>query len=260
MKVRRRALDRFGEYNIRAGAPLATIEEALVPAFLMHRYQAEAAAKVLGGLDYRYNLRGDGQKLPEIVAAAEQRRALAALLETLKPEALILPERLLQTIPPRPPGYARSRETFRSRAGLTFDALAPAEAASGIVIGLLLNPERATRLVQYHARDASLPSLEEVIDRLLAAVWFGPQPRGLAGEARRAAGYVALYRLIALAGSEEAAGQVRAVASERLRRIEAASPHAKEVIERWRRDPKSFAAPVYEPPPGQPIGCEQAAF
>ena len=105
MRVRRRALDRFGEYNIRPGAPLATLEEVLVPTYLMHRYQAEAVAKVVGGLDYRYNLRGDMQKLPGIVPAAEQRRALAALLDTLKPSELLLPERLLELIPPRPQGY-----------------------------------------------------------------------------------------------------------------------------------------------------------
>ena len=257
MQVRRRTLGRFGEYNIRAGAPLATIEEALVPAYLIHRYQAEAVAKVVGGLDYRYNLRGDGQKLPEIVPAVEQRRALAALLETLKPDELVLPERLLRLIPPRPQGYERTRETFRSRTGLTFDALAPAEAAAGIVIGLLFHPERASRLVQYHARDAALPSLEEVIDHVLNAVWFGPSGAGMAGEARRAAGYVALYKLMALAGSEAAAPHARAVASERLAKMAAGSLSTRELIERWRRDPKSFAAPVYEAPPGQPIGCSE---
>ena len=255
MKVRRRALDRFGENNIRTGAPLATLEETLVPTYLMHRYQLEAASKVLGGLDYRYNLRGDGQPLPQIVPAAEQRRAMTTLLDALKPEELVLPERLLQTIAPRPHGYERNRETFRARTGLTFNALAPAEAAASIVAGLLLNPERASRLVQYHARDAALPSLDEVIGKLMAAVWFGPQPAGLAGEARRAAGYVALHRLMALAGNEAAAPQARAIASDWLRKVEASSAHARELIERWRRDPKAFVAPAYEPPPGQPIGC-----
>jgi hypothetical protein len=253
MKVRRRALDRFGENNIRMGAPMATLEEVLVPAYLMHRYQAEAVAKVVGGLDYRYNLRGDGQNAPEIVPAAEQRRALAALLATLAPEELVLPERLLRMIPPRPVGYDRTRETFRSRTGLTFDALAPAEAASGIVIGLLFNAERASRLVQYHARDASLPGLEEVIDRVLGAVWFA-RGTGMADEARRVAGYVALYRLMALAGNESVAARAREIASERLRRIEASSAHARELIERWRRDPRAATVSVYEAPPGQPIG------
>src|ERR1035437_9508446 len=43
------------------GSPLATIEEALVPAYLMHRYQLEAAAKSIAGTAYTYALRGDGQ-------------------------------------------------------------------------------------------------------------------------------------------------------------------------------------------------------
>ena len=45
MKVRAAALRRFGENNIREGAPLATIEEVLVPLYMYHRYQVEAAAK-----------------------------------------------------------------------------------------------------------------------------------------------------------------------------------------------------------------------
>ena len=257
MRVRRRALDRFGEYNIRPGAPLATLEEVLVPTYLMHRYQAEAVAKVVGGLDYRYNLRGDGQKLPGIVPAAEQRRALAALLDTLKPSELLLPERLLELIPPRPQGYGRTRETFHSRTGLTFDALAPAEAAANIVLGLLLHPERASRLAQYHARDSSLPSLDAVLDAIFKAVWFARTPplTGMAAEVRRTVGYVALYRLMSLAANDTASPPARAAASAYLGKIEANSAYARELIARWRRDPKSFVLPVIEVPPGQPIGC-----
>jgi hypothetical protein len=49
MKVRWAALDRFGETAIRRNMPLALMEEALVPVFLHHRYQVEAAASALGG-------------------------------------------------------------------------------------------------------------------------------------------------------------------------------------------------------------------
>ena len=261
LAVRRRALDRFGEANIRFGAPVATVEEALVPTYLMHRYQIEAAAKVVGGLDYRYNLRGDGQKPPEIVPAAEQRRALAALIGVLDAAELVLPERILKLIPPRPAGYERTRETFRARTGLTFDALAPAEAAANLVVGLLLDPERASRLIQYHARDNSLPSLQEVISRLMTAVWRPADVAGgktLAAQTRRAAGYVALYRLLALASSEMAAPQAREIAIESLRGLEAGSAFVREIMTLWRRDPSRFAqpAPLNPVPPGQPIGCQ----
>src|SRR6202043_1152358 len=103
MKVRAAALSRFGENNIREGAPLATLEDALVPIYMLHRYQVEAASKLVGGMDYTFALRGDGQIPTQIVAASEQRRALAGVLATLKPDALALPESLLKIIPPRPP-------------------------------------------------------------------------------------------------------------------------------------------------------------
>src|SRR6266478_4668578 len=103
MQVRATALKNFGEKNIREGAPLATIEDVLVPVYLLHRYQVEAASKLVGGLDYTFALRGDGQTPTQIVAPAEQRRALVAVLATLKPEALALPESLLKMSPPRPP-------------------------------------------------------------------------------------------------------------------------------------------------------------
>jgi hypothetical protein len=80
MEVRRRALDRFGERNIREGAPLSTLEDVLVPIYLLHRYQTEAVSKLVAGADYRFALRGDGQKQVEMVArtAAESDRTAGA--------------------------------------------------------------------------------------------------------------------------------------------------------------------------------------
>src|SRR5580658_2987540 len=98
MTVRAAALARFGENAIHAGAPMAQLEDTLVPLYLLHRYQAEAATKEIGGLDYRYQLRDDGQMNAAIVAADEQRKALAAVLKTLSPEFLTLPEPLLKLL------------------------------------------------------------------------------------------------------------------------------------------------------------------
>src|SRR4029077_154094 len=157
--------------NIRQGAPLATIEDVLVPIYMLHRYQVEAASKLIGGMDYTFALRGDGQPPTQIVAAGEQRRALAAVLATLKPEALALPDSLLRMIPPRPPAYERGREDFKIRTYPAFDALAPAEAAAQHTLQFLFNPERAARLVEFHARDSANPSFEEVLDAVLNATW-----------------------------------------------------------------------------------------
>src|SRR6185436_2073365 len=129
----------FSANNIREGEPMSRLEDVLVPVYLVHRYQTEAAAKVLGGLFYSYAVRGDGQKITERVPAAEQRRALDALLRTIRPETLTLPEPLLTIIPPAAIGYPRSRENFQNRTGVTFDPVGAAESAAALTVGLILN-------------------------------------------------------------------------------------------------------------------------
>ena len=271
MKVRAAALRRFGENNIREGAPLATIEDVLVPIYMYHRYQVEAAAKVIGGQDYTFSVKGKGDRNPQIVAPEEQRRALAAVLETLKPDALAVPEPLLRLIPPRPSGYPRTRENFRIRTQPVFDALAPAEAVADHVSGFLLNQERAARLVQFHARDVSNPGLGEVIDKILAATWKAPARPGYPGEIQHAVNAIILSDLMALASGERASNQVRAIASlkvDQLRQWLATQNrlmadenqrafvfYSLAQIKRFQEDPKKMnLTPAQQPPDGQPIG------
>ena len=144
---------------MKLGTPLAQLEDTLVPLYLLHRYQTEAAAKELGGLDYRYAVRGDGQVAAEIVDPADQRKALNALLKTISPNTLTIPDSLLKIMPPRPPGFPRTDESFEAHTGLTFDPGAAAEAATEITLGLLFNPERASRLIEYQLRNPQSPSL-----------------------------------------------------------------------------------------------------
>ena len=274
MKVRAAALKRFGENNIREGAPLATLEDALAPIYLLHRYQVEAASKLVGGMDYTFALRGDGQMATKIVPPAEQRRALAAVLATLKPGVLALPEPLLQIIPPRPPGYPRGREHFKIHTGPAFDALAPAEAAAQHTLQFLFNPERAARLVEFHARDSANPSLEEVLAAVIAATWKAPHGTGYDAEISRVVDNVALYDLMTLAGNEQASDQVRAIASLKLDELKnwatkAVQDSADEEerahllfaiaqIQRFQKDPKIIGlTPPAEPPDGPPIGEDE---
>ncbi|MFM8348116.1 MAG: zinc-dependent metalloprotease, partial [Bacteroidota bacterium] len=119
MEVRSVVMKNFGERNIRMGRPMATIEEVLVPMYFMQRYQTEAVSKVVGGLNYRYALRGDGQPVTELLSPAVQQKALDALLKSASVDALRLPESLLKQIPPRPIGYDRHRELFKGRTDLT---------------------------------------------------------------------------------------------------------------------------------------------
>src|SRR6266850_659380 len=271
MQVRAAALKRFGENNIREGAPLATIEDSLVPIFMLHRYQVEAAAKFVGGMDYTFAVRGDGETPTKIVSPGEQRRALSAVLATLRPSALALPESLLRMIPPRPPEYQRGREHFKIHTSPTFDALAPGEAAAQHTLQFLFNPERAARLVEFHARNAENPDLDEVLDAVLKATWKAQHPKGYNGEIAQAMNNVVLYDLMAISANEHATEAVRATASLKLRDLKEwlDSPaggmqvisdqahifYAAKQIEQFQKDPKQVSlTPPAEPPDGPPIG------
>src|SRR5438552_12044149 len=224
MKVRAAAMNRFGENNIREGAPMATLEDVLVPLYMYHRYQVEATAKLVGGEDYTFSLRGKGDRDPQIIAPDEQKRALAAVLDTLKPENLALPESLLKLITSRPTGYGRMREDFRIRTFPTFDGLAPAEAFANHVSDFLLNQERAARIVEFHARDAQYPSLDDVLEKILTATWKAPARAGYQGEIQHVVNMVVLNDLMALAAGERASNQVRAIADYKL-----------EILKNWLR-------------------------
>ena len=215
LEVRRIALDNFSEKKIPVGMPLATLQEVLVPMYLFHRYQVEAAAKVIGGVDYTYAVRGDGQVPQKPVPAAEQRRALQAVLASLRPEVLALPRPILALLPPRPYGFdGNSRELFSGRTGLTFDPLAPAEAAASLTLSFVLHPQRASRLEAQRAVDPSLPGLGEVVDALIDETWKSNDRRLDAYESaitRQTESMVA-QELMNLASAEEASLAARSMA------------------------------------------------
>jgi hypothetical protein len=271
MKVRATALAGFSEQKIRFDAPMSTLEEVLVPVYMFHRYQLEAATKVIGGLNYSYAVRGDGQTVADIVPADEQRRALDAVLKTIDPAALAVPENILKLLPPHPPGYEATREDFHSRTHITFDSMAPVEAAADLTASLLLNPERATRLVDYHSRDAKNPGLDQVIDRLIAATWKTPRTAIREAEVERTIDNVVLYRLMSLVQSTDASEQARAMAYLKLDDLrkwmlaqQTADPsqrahfvYAAEQIKRYQDHPEQLTIEKpADPPDGPPIGSD----
>ncbi|HTV16792.1 MAG TPA: zinc-dependent metalloprotease [Acidobacteriaceae bacterium] len=271
LTVRAAAMARFGEDTIREGAPLAQMEDTLAPLYLFHRYQTEAAAKEIGGLDYRYNVRGDGQMLPEIVPAADQRHALASVLKTLSPQMLTLPEPLLKQLPPRPPGLPRTQESFAANTGVAFDPVAAAQSAADLTLALVFNPQRANRLVEYHARDSAEPSLEEVIGATLHATAVPADASGLELVVKRAVDDRIVEALLTLAASPDDAAETRAIVRLELMAmtrtlapvnggIEDSAVHMMEMkrITSFLDDPEKFvpAKPV-PAPPGMPIGDDE---
>ena len=244
---------------------------------MFHRYQVDAAAKLLGGLYYTYAVRGDGQEITAMIPPQEQRQAFDALLATLKPAALALPDTILKLIPPRAYGYSRNRETFNIRTGLTVDPLAIAETTANLTVSLILHRERAARLVEYHARNGKFPGLTEVTDKLITSTWKSAHGSGYHAEIRRVVDNVVLHNLMSLSANEEAATQVRAIASLRLdelktwlrKRVKKTKDESQRAhyyfaiaqISRFQEDPERMhlTKPV-EPPAGPPIGIENFAI
>lgn len=277
MDLRRAALSRFGENAIRTDMPMAQIEEALVPLYLYHRYQVEATANALGGMYYIYALRGDGRDPVKMVPVAEQKAALAALMASLSPSALALPASLLKKIPPRPPGYGRTREMFPRYTGLMFDAISPATVAANLVTSFVLTQDRAARLVEQKAVDPAQIGLDDVIDALFDASFRGVTKTPYEAEVRRAVESAVVDAVISLA-TNATMPQVRAIASYKLQQrstnfgtagpsFAGASPRLSTADAAQRAaitaDIKRFldrpSAPVArlgqpEPPPGAPIG------
>jgi hypothetical protein len=270
MEVRRVALSRFGENTIKLGEPLATMEEVFLPLYLHHRYQVEAAASVLGGQHYIYAMRGDGRVPYTWATAAEQRAALKALAETIKPPALVLPDVVLKRLPPRPDGYDMTREMFPRYTGMTFDVITPAVVAAYHTVSNILQPERAARTVEQHAVDPSLPGLADVIDELFAASFGAAAATPYEAEISRAVERVVIEQVITLAASADMP-QVRAIATFKLGkqadRMSGTLPGIQDVdeashvallardIKRFMDNPDAFkrqAPPAV--PPGAPIG------
>jgi hypothetical protein len=264
------ALSRFGENAIKLGEPLATMEEVLLPLYLHHRYQVEAAASVLGGQHYVYAMRGDGRVSFTWATAAEQAAALKALMGTVSPAALALPDSVVKRMPPRPDGYGMTRELFPRYTGMTFDVITPAVVAATHTFASIFQPERAARLVEQHAVDPALPGLGEVIDQVGAALVQAAPAGPYEAEIGRAVQRVAAEQLMALAASAEMP-QVRAIvtskldgARQQLLKIansgagEAVAAHASLLardIARFLENPDTFKRPApVVVPPGAPIG------
>jgi len=265
LKVRETAIRHFGTGNLRDGLPVSLLEDVFVPLYFFHRYQTEAAAKLVGGLKYTYSVKGDGSAPPEPLEADVQDRALEAILETLSPGVLMIPESKLEFFPPRAPGYMRTRESFKHRTGVTFDYLAPPSAAANMTLQLLLHPERANRLLLQHGLDEDLPGIGEVTGRLVDHC-FGTMGREQGYEARvaHAVRFILIDHLLRLAESEEVYPQVKAQVREQLsglkETLESAvyegtdAVIARQNIRQIDAGKAGYLEHIPEPPPGSPIG------
>jgi hypothetical protein len=277
LKIRRQVLDNFSEKAIVKDAPMSTLEEVLVPIYLLHRYQIEAVAKSIGGLYFTHAVKNDGQTPTKMVEPARQWSAFDGLMASVSPDALALPEGLIAKIPPRPTGYPASAETFSGYTGPTFDPIAAAETAANETISSILNPARAARLIEYNARDEKQPGFMAVADKLIAKTWKSAPISGYKGQLQIMVNNLTLKYLLQLAASTEAAESVRGEALLKVQELEqwmtgtmSNSSNAKQranilfglsQIKDFKESPAKFQPiPAQIMPPGAPIGMNGLDF
>ncbi|MGH9458185.1 MAG: zinc-dependent metalloprotease [Thermoanaerobaculia bacterium] len=271
MEVRRIAIENFSLANLRPGQPLSELELLFLPLYLHHRYQLEAALKTLGGAYFSYAVRDEdiAGTIREVADPEQQRRALALAMRTLEPAFLAVPERIIDLIPPPAFGYeSGTAERFERATEPLFDPIAAARASATITLNALLHPDRAARLLRFHAEDAANPPLTEVTDAVVARVAASPEDARDAA-LLRAVRDVAVARLIGVSGAGDTDPEVRAVFEgalrELARRLRAGRPSGAEAahrastaaqIERFLERPAEPATPSSPVaiPAGPPIG------
>ena len=270
LAIRKHAIANFSIDNIKTNQPYSVLEDVFVPLYFFHRYQTEGVTKVIGGLDYSYALKGDGSTIVKRVPGKTEKKALVSVLKTLNVEELAIPKKLLNLFPPRAFNYGRTRESFKSKTGVAFDPFGAVETASAMTLGLLLHPERVTRLVQHKSLDNSQLGLVEVLDEVIANSIQKTYKDAYYQELQNVVNYQVLNQLFHLSSNKDMYWQVNAIVNDKIDKISLLLKNSKktgiqkmyhkemiQIISNFKKNPIKFKKPqTPKIPDGSPIGSD----
>ena len=278
--IRKKAIENFSEYNVPEGTPNSVLEDVFVPLYFFHRYQTEAAVKLIGGMDYNYSLVGDNQQDYYHIEKVIQIQALNSLMKTLHPDFLAIPKDKLQLFPPRAFGYPRTRESFKSNLGVAFDPFSVAETSADMTLSLILRPKRLNRLILQHSLDNSNLSLDELYDLILKKTIFLKSSNiteledSYHEEIQHIVNTTFLKNVFNVINSSSSYSQVKSISNELVRKIssELSSKRRKdyklskyyshylEMISNFHKDPKEYEIiDSLKIPDGSPIGTDNCS-
>ena len=278
--IRKKAIENFSEYNVPEGTPNSVLEDVFVPLYFFHRYQTEAAVKLIGGMDYNYSLVGDNQQDYYHIEKVIQIQALNSLMKTLHPDFLAIPKDKLQLFPPRAFGYPRTRESFKSNLGVAFDPFSVAETSADMTLSLILRPKRLNRLILQHSLDNSNLSLDELYDLMLKKTIFLKSSNiteledSYHEEIQHIVNTTFLKNVFNVINSSSSYSQVKSISNELVRKIssELSSKRRKdyklskyyshylEMISNFHKDPKEYEIiDSLKIPDGSPIGTDNCS-
>lgn len=212
--VRRAAIRKFGEKNIRPGDPITLLQERFVPLYFFHRFALNGTSKAIGGMEYANAVRGDGQQATRPVSYDRQMAALRAMIDALRPEELAIPDTVITLMAPNANTITASVELFGSRTRPAFDELGAAQTLSQMILDMVLQRDRAARLVEFANRGPGQHlTLGATIDALIAATWDAQKPASAKLAALQRVTQRALAdKLMLTAADSDASPEVRAMA------------------------------------------------
>ena len=268
LSIRRNSIANFSKDNIKSNQPYSVLEDVFVPLYFLHRYQTEGVIKVIGGLDYTYAIKDDGNTIVKRIPGKLERKALVSVIKTLSVEELAIPKKILDLFPPRAFNYGRTRESFKSKTGVAFDPFGAVETASAMTLGILLHPERVTRLVQHNSLDSSQLGLVEVLDDLIANSFQKSYEDSYYQELQNIVNYQVLNHLFHLSSNKDMYWQVNAIVNDKIDKISSLLNNSKtpgiqkiyhkdmiKMISNFKKNPTKFKKPITPKiPDGSPIG------
>ncbi len=270
LKIRKSAIAKFSTDNIKNDEPYSVLEDVFVPLYFFHRYQTEATSKLVGGLDYNYAVKGGNQTVVKPVSGTIERIALQALLKTLDVKEIGIPRDKLNLFPPRAIGYARGRESFSSKLGVSFDAVSAIETASEMTLRFLMHPQRMSRLIAHKALNDKQLGLGELIDEVFRKSFRKTHSDAYYAELQNTVNHKVLEQLFALGSGSNQYMQVSAIVHQKLDELKGYLQSVKsdrvqnaykeafvQKIEAFQKNPKGFKR-VNAPkiPDGSPIGSQ----
>ena len=272
ISVRDKAISDFSEYNIRKNQPFSMLEDVFVPLYFLHRYQTEAAVKIIGGLEYNYATRGDNQTIVKQIEYSQQINALNMVLKTLDADFLAIPEDKLELFPPRAFGYPRSRESFKSKMGVGFDPISIASTAGDMTLSLLLHPERMNRLILQKSLNNSSLGIEQLFDKITSKTFMERNENSYKNEIQHTINNRFLEYLMNLSVSSDCIFQVKNQANRAIDKIYKLidsktfknyeyKDYYKDLIKNFRKNSEKYVmAKSLKIPDGSPIGSNDCSY
>lgn len=277
INIRRKAIQNFSEFNVPKGSPNSVLEDVFVPLYFFHRYQTEAAAKIIAGMDYNYSLTGSNQSKFSYLNKNIQLNALSSLMKTIEADFLAIPKGKLELFPPRAFGYPRTRESFKSNLGPAFDPFSVSETSADMTLSLILRPKRLNRLIYQHALDNSNLSLNELYDYISEKTIFLKNPSDSSvedtylNEIQHIVNLTLLKRIFSVINDENSLFQVKSISNDFLNKLSRELSSKKnrnlklskytdyylKMIRDFERYPKGYKVKIpLKIPDGSPIGMD----